>query len=199
MASVQGGLAMYAIYAYGTEAQKERWLPAMARGEAIGCFGLTEPDHGSDPGGMETRARDAGGDYVLSGVKRWITNGSIADVAIVWAKTAPDDEIRGFLVERGTPGLQRPRPEGQVLAARVDHVGARARGRAAAGVGAAAGRRRAEGPVRLPQPGALRHRVGRDRRRDGVLRDRARLRARTACSSIVRSPGSSSCSRSSST
>jgi glutaryl-CoA dehydrogenase len=105
MASVQGGLAMYAIYAYGSEAQKERWLPAMARGEAIGCFGLTEPDHGSDPGGMETRAREAGSGWVLSGVKRWITNGSIADVAIVWAKTAPDDEIRGFLVERGTPGF----------------------------------------------------------------------------------------------
>jgi glutaryl-CoA dehydrogenase len=105
MASVQGGLAMYGIYAYGSEEQKQRWLPAMARGEAIGCFGLTEPDHGSDPGGMETRARDAGSDYVLSGVKRWITNGSIADVAIVWAKTAPDDAIRGFLVERGTPGF----------------------------------------------------------------------------------------------
>ena len=104
MASVQGGLAMYGIYAYGSEEQKQRWLPAMARGQAIGCFGLTEPDHGSDPGGMETRARPAGGDYVLAGVKRWITNGSIADVAIVWAKTAPDDEIRGFLVERGTPG-----------------------------------------------------------------------------------------------
>jgi glutaryl-CoA dehydrogenase len=105
MASVQGGLAMYGIYAYGSEEQKQRWLPAMARGEAIGCFGLTEPDHGSDPGGMETRAREAGSDYVLSGVKRWITNGSIADVAIVWAKTAPDDAIRGFLVERGTPGF----------------------------------------------------------------------------------------------
>jgi glutaryl-CoA dehydrogenase len=105
MASVQGGLAMYGIYAYGSEAQKQRWLPAMARGEAIGCFGLTEPDHGSDPGGMETRARTVGGEYVLSGVKRWITNGSIADVAIVWAKTAPDDKIRGFLVERGTPGF----------------------------------------------------------------------------------------------
>jgi glutaryl-CoA dehydrogenase len=105
MASVQGGLAMYGIYAYGTEEQKQRWLPAMARGEAIGCFGLTEPDHGSDPGGMETRARAVGGDYVLSGVKRWITNGSIADVAIVWAKTTPNDEIRGFLVERGTPGF----------------------------------------------------------------------------------------------
>jgi glutaryl-CoA dehydrogenase len=105
MASVQGGLSMYAIWAYGSEEQKERWLPAMARGEAIGCFGLTEPDHGSDPGGMETRAREVGGDYVLSGVKRWITNGSIAEVAVVWAKTQPDGEIRGFLVERGTPGF----------------------------------------------------------------------------------------------
>jgi glutaryl-CoA dehydrogenase len=104
MASVQGGLAMYGIYAYGTEEQKQRWLPAMARGEAIGCFGLTEPDHGSDPGGMEARARKVGDEWVVSGVKRWITNGRIADVAIVWAKTAPDDEIRGFLVERGTPG-----------------------------------------------------------------------------------------------
>lgn len=104
MASVQGGLAMYGIYAYGSEEQKQRWLPAMARGEAIGCFGLTEPDHGSDPGGMETRARAVGNEWVLSGVKRWITNGSIADVAIVWAKTTPNDEIRGFLVERGTPG-----------------------------------------------------------------------------------------------
>lgn len=104
MASVQGGLAMYGIYAYGSEEQKQRWLPRMARGEAIGCFGLTEPDHGSDPGGMETRARQVGSEWVISGVKRWITNGSIADVAIVWAKTAPNDEIRGFLVERGTPG-----------------------------------------------------------------------------------------------
>jgi len=105
MASVQGGLSMYAIYAYGSEEQKQRWLPPMARGEAIGCFGLTEPDHGSDPGGMETRAREASGDYVLSGVKRWITNGSIADISIVWAKTPPTGEIRGFLVERGTPGF----------------------------------------------------------------------------------------------
>jgi len=103
MASVQGSLAMYAIYAFGTEAQKERWLPPMARGEAIGCFGLTEPDHGSDPGGMETRARADGSGYILSGVKRWITNGSISDVAVVWAKT-DDGVIRGFLVEMGMPG-----------------------------------------------------------------------------------------------
>jgi glutaryl-CoA dehydrogenase len=102
MVSVQGSLCMYPIYAFGSEAQKERWLPAMAAGKAIGCFGLTEPDHGSDPGGMETRARADGDHFILSGVKRWITNGSIADVAIVWAKT--NEGIRGFLVEKGTPG-----------------------------------------------------------------------------------------------
>jgi len=103
MVSVQGSLCMYPIYAFGSEEQKHRWLPAMAAGRAIGCFGLTEPDHGSDPGGMETRARPDGAAYVLSGTKRWITNGSIADVAIVWAKTP--DGIRGFLVEKDTPGF----------------------------------------------------------------------------------------------
>jgi glutaryl-CoA dehydrogenase len=103
MASVQGSLAMFAIWRWGSEEQKTRWLPAMAAGRAIGCFGLTEPDHGSDPGGMETRARPDGGGWVLSGTKRWITNGSIADVAVVWAKEG--DVVRGFLVEGGTPGL----------------------------------------------------------------------------------------------
>jgi glutaryl-CoA dehydrogenase len=94
---------MYPIWSYGSEAQKERWLPAMARGEKIGCFGLTEPDHGSDPGGMKTRAHRQGDRYVLQGTKLWITNGSIADVALVWAKE-DDGEIGGYLVERGTPG-----------------------------------------------------------------------------------------------
>jgi glutaryl-CoA dehydrogenase len=102
MVSVQGSLCMHPIYAFGSEAQKQRWLPAMAAGKVIGCFGLTEPDHGSDPGGMETRARADGNQFIISGVKRWITNGSIADIAIVWAKTT--DGIRGFLVEKGTPG-----------------------------------------------------------------------------------------------
>jgi len=103
LVSVQGSLAMYAIYAFGSEEQKERWLPAMARGEAIGCFGLTEPDSGSDPGSMLTRATRDGDDWILHGTKMWITNGSIADVAVVWART--DDGIRGFLVEKGTPGF----------------------------------------------------------------------------------------------
>jgi glutaryl-CoA dehydrogenase len=103
-ASVQSGLVMYPIHAYGSEAQKEQWLPAMARGEKVGCFGLTEPDHGSDPGSMKTRARRQGDRYVLQGTKLWITNGSIADVALVWAKE-DDGEIYGYLVEKGTPGF----------------------------------------------------------------------------------------------
>jgi glutaryl-CoA dehydrogenase len=102
MASVQGSLAMYGIYRWGSEEQKRRWLPEMAAGRAIGCFGLTEPDHGSDPGGMITRARRDGSHWILSGTKRWITNGSISEVAIVWAKDG--ETIRGFLVERGMPG-----------------------------------------------------------------------------------------------
>lgn len=102
-ASVQSALAMYAIYSSGSEEQKNRYLPAMAQGKFIGCFGLTEPDHGSDPGGMETRARKDGHGWVLNGTKRWITNGSIADLAIVWARV--DEGITGFIVEKGTPGF----------------------------------------------------------------------------------------------
>jgi glutaryl-CoA dehydrogenase len=101
--SVQGSLAMFAIHKHGSEEQKQEWLPRMAAGEAIGCFGLTEPDAGSDPASMRTVARRDGGDWVLNGSKMWITNGSLADVAVVWART--DDGVRGFLVERGTPGF----------------------------------------------------------------------------------------------
>jgi len=101
--SVQGSLAMFPIWKYGSEEQKQRWLPRMAAGELIGCFGLTEPDAGSNPASMRTRARQDGDDWVLDGTKMWITNGGIADVAIVWAKT--DEGIRGFLVPRGTSGF----------------------------------------------------------------------------------------------
>ncbi|MDQ7911356.1 acyl-CoA dehydrogenase family protein [Phytohabitans sp. ZYX-F-186] len=103
LVSVQGSLAMYAIWKWANEETKRRWLPRMAGGHAIGCFGLTEPDHGSDPGSMRTRARRQGGDWVLDGTKTWITNGSVADVAVIWAVT--DDGIRGFAVPTGTRGF----------------------------------------------------------------------------------------------
>src|SRR5882724_197200 len=113
--SVQSSLVMYPIYAFGSEEQKTSWLPKLASGEAIGCFGLTEPDYGSNPGGMITRAVREKGGWRLTGTKRWITNGTIADVAIVWAKTEGDDpkSIRGFLVERGTEGFSAPEMEGK--------------------------------------------------------------------------------------
>ncbi len=101
--SVQGALVMYPILQFGSDEQKDRWLPLLQSGRAIGCFGLTEPDFGSNPAGMRTRAVRDGDGWVLNGEKTWITNGSVADVAIVWART--DDGIRGFLVERGTPGF----------------------------------------------------------------------------------------------
>ncbi len=103
LVSVQGSLAMFAIHRWGSEEQKQEWLPRMAAGEAIGCFGLTEPDAGSDPGAMRTRARRDGEDWILNGQKMWITNGSVADVAVVWARA--DDGIRGFVVPRGTKGF----------------------------------------------------------------------------------------------
>ncbi|MGW1057227.1 acyl-CoA dehydrogenase family protein [Micromonospora rubida] len=103
LVSVQGSLAMYAIHAFGSEEQRQRWLPAMAAGEAIGCFGLTEPDAGSDPGAMRTTARRDGTDWILDGEKMWITNAGVADVAVVWART--DEGIRGFVVPMDTPGV----------------------------------------------------------------------------------------------
>src|SRR5271169_162406 len=101
--SVQSSLVMYPIYTYGSKEQKGRWIPALARGESIGCFGLTEPDFGSNPAGMRTVAKKDGGSFVLNGAKAWITNGSVADVAVVWAKL--DGVVRGFLVEKGTKGF----------------------------------------------------------------------------------------------
>ena len=106
LVSVQGSLAMYAIHRFGSEEQKQRWLPPMARGEVIGCFGLTEPDHGSDPAALRTHARRDGGDWILNGRKMWITNGSIAGVAVVWAQT--EEGMRGFAVPTDTPGFSAP-------------------------------------------------------------------------------------------
>jgi len=110
--SVQSSLVMHPIYAYGTEAQREKYLPKLATGEWVGCFGLTEPDHGSDPGGMITRAEEVSGGYRLNGAKMWITNSPIADLAVVWAKL--DGVIRGFVVERGTRGFSTPKIEGKM-------------------------------------------------------------------------------------
>jgi glutaryl-CoA dehydrogenase len=121
MLSVQSSLVMYPIYAYGSDAQKEKYLPKLATGEWIGCFGLTEPDHGSDPGGMVTRARSVDGGYSLSGAKMWISNSPIADVFVVWAKT-DDDVIRGFVLEKGMKGLSAPKIEGK-LALRASITG----------------------------------------------------------------------------
>jgi glutaryl-CoA dehydrogenase len=109
--SVQSSLVMHPIYAYGTEEQREKYLPKLATGEWVGCFGLTEPDHGSDPGSMITRAEKTSGGYLLNGAKMWITNSPIADLAVVWAKL--DGEIRGFIVERGMPGFETPKIEGK--------------------------------------------------------------------------------------
>ena len=111
LVSVQGSLAMFAIWRWGSEEQKQEWLPRMAAGEAIGCFGLTEPDYGSDPGGMRTRARRDGDDWILNGSKMWITNGSVADVAVVWAQTGEQGDgrgVRGFVVPTDTPGFSAP-------------------------------------------------------------------------------------------
>ena len=121
MMSVQSSLVMYPIYAYGNEAQREKYLPKLATGEWIGCFGLTEPDHGSDPGSMVTRARSVDGGYAISGAKMWISNSPFADVFVVWAKT-DDDKIRGFILEKGMPGLSAPKSEGK-LALRASITG----------------------------------------------------------------------------
>ena len=113
MMSVQSSLVMYPIYAYGDEAQREKYLPKLATGEWIGCFGLTEPDHGSDPGGMITRARRVEGGFSLSGAKMWISNSPIADVFVVWAKN-DEGKIRGFILEKGMKGLSAPKIEGKL-------------------------------------------------------------------------------------
>ncbi|WP_108661203.1 acyl-CoA dehydrogenase [Acuticoccus kandeliae] len=115
MMSVQSSLVMYPIYAYGDETQRKKWLPKLATGEYVGCFGLTEPDAGSDPGGMTTRAKKADGGYILKGAKTWISNSPIADVFVVWAKSeAHDGAIRGFVLEKGMKGLDAPKIEGKI-------------------------------------------------------------------------------------
>ena len=174
--SVQSSLVMYPIYAYGSEAQRRKYLPKLATGEIIGCFGLTEPDHGSDPGSMVTRAEKVAGGYKLNGAKTWISNAPVADVAVVWAKL--DNVIRGFIVERGTKGFSTPKIEGKLSLARLDHRRDRAGRLRDPGRQPAAEREGAGRSVRLPQQCALRHRLGRHGRRRVLLARGAAIRAR---------------------
>ena len=171
--SVQGSLSMFSIHRYGSEEQKHEWLPRLATGEAIGCFGLTEPDFGSNPAGMRTRARRDGSDWVLNGTKMWITNGNLADVATVWAQT--DDGIRGFLVPTDTPGFTANAIHKKLsLRASVtselvlDNVRLPASAQLPP-------RRRPGRPAVLPERGTLRDRLRRAGRGAGQPRDRHRL------------------------
>ena len=184
MLSVQSSLAMLPIYVFGSAEQKRRYLPALARGELIGCFGLTEPDHGSDPGGMVTRARTASGGFRLTGSKTWISNSPIADVFIVWAKTE-DGIIRGFILEKGWKGLSTPTLHGKVgLRASItgqivmDDVFVPQEP-------ASAGCQRLEGTVHLPRLRALWNFLGGARCSRELLAHGAQLRAR---SQAVRAP-----------
>ena len=169
MNSVQSSLVMYPIYAYGDENQRKKYLPKLATGEWVGCFGLTEPDAGSDPGGMKTRAEKVSDGYRITGSKMWISNAPIADVFVVWAKSAAhDNQIRGFILEKGMKGLSAPKIDGK-LSLRASITGEIVmddvevpRGRAAAQ------RVRPEGSVRLPQPRPLRHLLGRAGRCRGL-------------------------------
>ena len=196
-ASVQSGLVMYPIHSYGSDAQKDRWLPpAAVRRARLGCFGLTEPDHGSDPGGMKTRAVKKGNEYVLNGTKLWITNGSVADVAVVWAK-GDDGEIGGYLVEKGTPGYGTLDIHGKFsMRASITSELAFADCRIPL-ENKLPGVKGLKGPLVLSVPGALRHRVGRDRRRHGAATTGRSSTRSSASSSASRSARSSSCSRSS--
>ena len=176
--SVQGSLAMFPIHAYGSQEQKQEWLPRMAAGTAVGCFGLTEPDRGSDPGDMQTRARRDGGDWVLNGRKMWITNGPVADVAVVWAQAEAGRGPAGARLRRtdGHGRVLRGGDHAQDVAAGLDHRRAGDGRRAAAGRCGPARRAGAEGPAVLPERGALRHPLGGSGRGPGVLRGGPGLR-----------------------
>ena len=175
--SVQSSLVMYPIYAYGTEAQRRKYLPRLATGETIGCFGLTEPDHGSDPGSMVTRAEKVSGGYKLNGAKTWISNAPVAHLAVVWAKL--DNVIRGFLVERGSKGFSTPKIEGK-LSLRASITGEIVlEDCVVPEENSTAERERPRRSVRLSQQCALRHLLGRNGRRRILLASRAPIRARS--------------------
>jgi glutaryl-CoA dehydrogenase len=177
MMSVQSSLMMYPIYAYGTEDQRQKYLPSLASGALIGCFGLTEPDAGSDPAGMTTTARKTDGGYVLNGAKMWISNSPIADVFVVWAKSdAHDGKIKGFVLEKGMKGLSAPKIGGK-QSLRASVTGEIVMENVEVSEDALLPWGRSERPIRLPEPRALRHCVGRHGRGRGLLARRAPIRA----------------------
>ena len=189
LVSVQGSLAMYAIWKYGSEEQKQRWLPGMAAGELIGCFGLTEPDHGSDPANMSTRARRDGDDWVLTGGKMWITNAPVADVAVIWARA--EEGVLGFAVPTDTPGFAareikhkmslRASSTGEII---LDDVRLPESAPAARGA-------RAQGAAVLPDRGPVRHHLGCARRGPRLPATPRSTTPAPASSSAGRSPASS--------
>ncbi len=179
MNSVQTSLVMYPIYAYGDESQRKKYLPKLATGEWVGCFGLTEPDAGSDPGGMKTRVEKVSDGYRLNGAKMWISNAPIADVFVVWAKSAAhDNQIRGFILEKGMKGLSAPKIGGKLQLARLHYRRDRDGQRRGARKRAVAERVRPQRAVRLPQPRPLRHLLGRDGRRRRLHASGAAIHAR---------------------
>ena len=202
LVSVQGSLAMFAIWRYGSDEQKEHWLPQMSAGTAIGCFGLTEPDFGSDPAGMRTRARRDGDDWVLNGTKMWITNGAIADVAVVWARAddrVGEGRIRGFVVPTNTKGFSAPEIKQKMsLRASVTSELVLEDVRLPAAADASRGDRAGRSAV-LPVRGAVRHRVRGAGRRARLPGDDDRLHRRADRSSTSRWRRTSSPRRSSRT
>ena len=200
MMSVQSSLVMYPIHAYGDSDQHQKYLPGLARGELIGCFGLTEPNAGSDPGGMVTRAEKIDGGYRLTGAKTWISNAPIADVFVVWAKSrAHGDQDSRLHPRKRHEGSLRAEDRGQAEPARLGHRRDRARQCRSAGECALAECLRPEGTVRLPEPRALRHILGRDGRGGGLLASAPVNTALTASSSAGRSLRPSSSRKSSPT
>ena len=167
---------MYPIYTFGSDEQKQTWLPAMQKGEKLGCFGLTEPDFGSNPGGMRTRARKVGNEYILNGEKMWITSGSIADVAVIWAKVENEnDKIRGFLVETDRPGFKAEDIHGKWSLRASVTSGFSLQDVHVPESNLLPGSGRPEVSADVPESGPLRHRLGRRRRGHGLLRLRSAI------------------------
>ena len=194
MMSVQSSLVMFPIHAYGNEAQRLKYLPKLAAGQWVGCFGLTEPDAGSDPGGMRTRAERIEGGYRLTGAKTWISNAPIADVFVVWAKSdAHDGAIRGFILEKGPERALGAADRQQAVPARLRNGRDRHGRRRGSGGRSASQRLGSEGSFRVPQPGALRHIVGRHGSGRGLLVQGPDLHVRTQAirAGLSRRPNSS--------